>query len=147
MAREMSMAMPSAIVRADEGRGICQAVLTGLRSAPPQFIVALGDCLFDGEFGPMPEGPFTGVAVQHQPESEWGRSYAVGEHQNLIEKPSLGLGAYFFTWSHLWALEQYQGITAAMGALEARTAVHRIEFTGFYRNLTYPEDLQKPWPG
>jgi len=58
-----------------------------------------------------------------------------------IEKPMLGLGAYFLTWSNIWALENHQGITDAMAAIEERVVVHRIPFVGDYLNVTYPEDL------
>ena len=130
-------------------RGICDAVVVALRAhrCPDSFIVALGDCLFDGEFD-FPDRPFTGFGVMEPEDSDLARSYAVGKRE-VIEKPLLGLGAYFLTWNDIVALEDEahmatQGVRC-FGLTEAirsfGTGAKRVPFKGRYLNVTYPEDL------
>lgn len=134
--------------------GVCGAVLAGLdhAGAPRTFCVGLGDCLFDGEFNFDGLSDFHGVGVM-EGDTDFARSYAVqevrmhdvGYHDPLgitvIEKPLMGLGAYFFNWTAIGALEQNRNITDAVAALPG--IVKAIPFTGKYLNCTYPEDLQR----
>ena len=130
-----------------EQQGVCHAILHGLSldGAPPGFVVALGDCLFDGEFRwpvERPLAPFTGLGVMQSADSDFARSYAVGDCA-LIEKPLLGLGAYFLRWSDIRILERHMGITGVMAELDRISEVRRIFFLGKYRNCTYQEDLER----
>ena len=105
------------------------------------FVVALADCLFRGTFV-FPEPPFCGVAVQRRPTDDWGRSYAVradgdGKVCGIIEKPALGLGAYFFGGrSYLGPMEGAQ-----WDAHLEKIALRAVLFEGEYRNVNTPEDL------
>lgn len=82
------------------------------------------------------------------PSSDWGRSYAVdiGLPGAVIEKPRLGLGAYFFRWSILPHLEKEKSITGVLDKAIQERSVVNIPFTGKYLNVTYPEDLERWTP-
>lgn len=129
--------------------GVCGAIVDGLHAAggaPPRFVVGLGDCLFDGEFDFDGLSDFNGVGVMDISHSDVGRSYVVGQSVSydfadaVIEKPMLGLGAYFFNWHALPALLDNVDITDVVSQL---AQFRQVPFTGRYVNVTFPEDLQR----
>jgi len=106
------------------------------------FVLALGDCLFDGEFETT---CLRGVGVK-EGSGEFFRSYAVGLDSegnmgSLIEKPLLGLGCYWFDESDLEFFREGGGMEHALGRGMAKHSFQVNRFTGDYLNVTYPEDL------
>ena len=106
------------------------------------FVLALGDCLFDGEFETT---CLRGVGVK-EGSGEFFRSYAVGLDNegnmgSLIEKPLLGLGCYWFDESDLEFFREGGGMEHALGRGMAKHSFQVNRFTGDYLNVTYPEDL------
>lgn len=106
------------------------------------FVLALGDCLFDGEFETT---CLRGVGVK-EGSGEFFRSYAVGLDSegnmgSLIEKPLLGLGCYWFDESDLEFFREGGGMEHALGRGMAKHSFRVNRFTGDYLNVTYPEDL------
>lgn len=151
-------------VVAAETVGPVDSVLRALEAvrAPRRFVVALGDCLWDGEFEfdwVVESGKdWMGIGVQHDRMSAWGRSYAVyseasvgapGEIvRTVLEKPATGLGAYFLSWLALPALERHRrdSMTDVVAELIRQGYWLRpIPFVGNYRNVTYQQDLEG-WP-
>ena len=139
--------------------GPVDAILCALEQVrcPRRFVVALGDCLCEGEFDLSSLGDEDhGVAVHRDDASELGRSYSVGVYDDVsgaqvsrevcsvIEKPALGLGYYWFSWHALPALKKcrHSTMTAVVQELvESGQAVRPVPFCGSYRNVTYPVDL------
>lgn len=135
---------PNAVWQAFDQIGYC----------PKRFIVALGDCLFDGKFTRDPRTEVDrhwnrhwkcGVAVMDD-SSDMARSYAVDRNGGpMVEKPAMGLGAYFFTW---YALSAFRGtvgasMTDVMERLRVTEGVELRRFEGRYLNATTPEDLER----
>lgn len=143
------------IIGEPEPMGICAAVLAGLEHCrcPRQFVVALGDCLFDGVFD-FEDLHFSrhGVGVMAA-DTDTARSYTVAlgyqasalcpSVMGVIEKPQLGLGAYFLNWTAVLALENAGGITDVVGKLAQTSVVVPVPFVGRYLNVTYKEDLNR----
>lgn len=107
------------------------------------FVVALGDCLFDGEFE---QDCLRGVGVKAGT-GEFHRSYAVGTNgpgdlTYLIEKPLLGLGCYWFDDSDLIYFKDGGGMEHALQRAMTKNTFKANRFTGDYINVTYPEDLE-----
>ena len=125
--------------------GMSNAIMDGARVAQDGTImVALADCLFDGRFDWPPE-PFNGLAVKSagQTHDDWERSYAVsvkeGEILGAIEKPILGLGAWFFKdKDNLEAMFAY-----STPWWRRVIGLRAVSFTGEYMNVTYGEDLNR----
>ena len=154
------------VLEQPEPRGVNDAILCALRDVrcPPTFIVALGDCLFRGEFdhsdlAAVKDLELCGMAVRRAEEQkdDWERSYSLQVYDDvsgicvsgLTEKPLLGLGAYWLTWKAMGALQaaRDKSITEAFGHLiEHGEKVHPVTFGGAYRNCTYPSDIERAWP-
>lgn len=124
-------------------------------------LLALGDCLFDGEFGwkgtTTPRGErgsptshrfssyYTYFAVQCG-DPDFNGSYAVkledGSVSGIIEKPVMGLGAW---WMGSELLECFKGsdlMTCMEEVMKQRTA-RPVYFDGKYLNVTHPVDLER----
>lgn len=154
------------IVEQPEPRGVNDAILCALRAVrcPPTFVVALGDCLFKGDFdhfdlSAVRDLELCGMAVRRAEEQmdDWERSYSLQVYDDVsgvcvssvTEKPLLGLGAYWLNWKAVGALEaaRDKSITEAFEhLLEHGERVRPVTFSGAYRNCTYPGDLERPWP-
>jgi choline kinase len=107
------------------------------------FVIALGDCLFNGEFE---QDCLRGVGVKAGT-GEFHRSYAVGTNHDgdmtsLIEKPLLGLGCYWFDHSDLIYFRDGGGMEHGLQRAMAKNSFKVNRFTGDYINVTYPEDLE-----
>ena len=121
------------------------------KRVPETFMVALGDCICDGEFnlGAISHSRDHGIATMEDPRSDWGRSYAVGmpwteSPAEFIEKPLLGLGYYFFNWTVMEQMENSDGMTDLLNNLaRAGHKIRNVPFKGDYLNVTYPEDLTR----
>lgn len=140
-----------------EPRGVCHAILQGLRAAwvPERFLVVLGDVLVRGSFDWSALSLWGhGIGVMAAG-GEMGRNYAVqaegGYVSAVAEKPFCGLGLYAFHWSVLPVLERNEHITNVVAELVRDAACGRgrevvaLPLTGAYRNVGRPEDLEG-WP-
>lgn len=133
------LAMPYGLIWQPEPIGFSDAVYRCRDLIDGPFMVALADCLFKGQLH-FPSNFSNGVAVQRGT-SDWHRSYAVGVNgetvTGLIEKPALGLGAYFFDGD----ATRFQNNLAWETVLAGIPNLKIVPFEGEYLNCTYPEDL------
>jgi len=135
--------------------GVNEAILVGLDvfGAHSQFVVGLGDCLFEGSFDlSLLSHGYSGIGTMAG-DPDFNRSYAVEIDPDsihgfpavasVIEKPAMGVGAYFFNWKVIPHLETMIGLTEAIYELAQTECVVPVPFSGRYLNVTYPEDLER----
>jgi len=151
-------------------KGIADAILQAEPHIDNNFLVTLGDCLFNGEFN-WEGAPSLGIGVwQTDNLVEINKSYLVEVVNGLVtkvtEKPNVhpadvdgplncGMGIYFldrrvFDYirktppSALYSLRSEVGITEVLQTMiDAGEKIVPIWFRGKYINVTYPEDLMK----
>lgn len=150
----------SAIVFQDEPKGLSDAILKAEPFVNGKFVVALGDCLYSGEF----EGKDfeLGIGVWHpNDEYELRKSYSVvvqdGLVKEVVEKPTLGLhwkmcgiGVYFLD-TRIFDYIRKTKVAPGGGdftevlqtMINSGEEIDPIYFKGKYINVSSPEDLEK----
>ena len=114
-----------------------------------KFVVALGDCLFDGRFTQGLKEYDDAAIGTMQSDCDFGRSYAVevgsmNVAHSTIEKPHMGLGCYWFNFSVFDHFAYCRGITEVIQRImDTSGIVSAIPFEGNYLNATYPSDLDR----
>lgn len=113
------------------------------------FVVVMGDCLWDGEFEEGWVG-VRGLAVAERGCCDWSRSYAVDVNRvggvvGVIEKPLLGLGAWWFHGDDIEIFGAREGMEGVVRKVSEAASVKftSVTFAGHYLNVTYPEDLKR----
>jgi len=153
----------SAVVFQDEPKGLADAILRAEPYVEGKFVVALGDCLYDGKFDD--EDFDIGIGVWKTNNiAEVNKSYLVGIEDGLVrtvvEKPSIsieggkplncGMGIYFLD-TRIFDYIRKTRVTPGGGdftevlqaMIDEGEKIAPVFFKGKYINVTYPEDLEK----
>jgi glucose-1-phosphate thymidylyltransferase len=157
-----TLPIKSSFVEQKELRGIAYALSLTEDMVTDNFVMALGDCIINGEFE-FPENMKMGVGVwRTQREEDIQRSYSIEiEKDNItrvVEKPKVlvndfcGMGYYFFN-KKVFDYIRKTPPSALRGEIEITDALQQIInggdklspvfFKGDYLNVTYAEDLPK----
>lgn len=152
----------SAVIFQDEPRGLADAILRAKPYVDGRFMVALGDCIYRGQFN-FPYCLKLGIGVWETNDmGELRKSYEVYLQDGLVvkveEKPKeattnlCGMGVYFFD-TRLFAYIEGLHLTLKPGGgdlteviqvmIDNGEAVSPVFFDGDYINVTAPEDLWK----
>lgn len=152
-------------VEQKELRGIADALSYAQPYATDKLVLALGDCICDGEFL-LPNNMEQGVAIWETEDCDAiRRSYSVEIDRNglvvkVVEKPDFlpnkwcGLGYYFLdrrVFDYIKATKP----SALRGEVEITDVIQNminsgekisgVTYKGNYMNITYPKDLQLPY--
>jgi len=153
----------SAVVFQDEPKGLADAILRAEPYVNGRFVVALGDCLFKGEFDEIECDLGIGVWVTAIPKlletGELYKNYLVetrgGIVTHLKEKPTdlkavgyCGMGVYFLderVFGYIRSTKVKQGggdLTMVLQAMvDAGEKLSAVLFHGNYINIGRPEDI------
>ncbi len=145
----------------DNPRGIANALFFAEDFIKDQFIVSLGDCIYNGKFD-FPEKFDHGFGVVETTNLDYiKRSYSVevinGKAQRVVEKPQTpfnnlcGMGFYVFR-NNIYEFIKKTSSSPLTGKVELTDVIQTmissgqdvkpIFFNGKYLNITYPEDLK-----
>lgn len=155
----------SAIVFQDEPGGLADAILRAEPYVNGKFVVALGDCLFKGEFEEIDCNLGIGVWVTSLPKlqetGELYKNYLVEARHNQVihlkEKPKdlkavgyCGMGVYFLderVFGYIRNTKVKRGggdLTEVLQAMvDAGEKLSAVWFHGDYINIGSPEDILK----
>lgn len=149
------------IVEQDQPKGIAHALSLTKDHLPDNFILALGDCICNGEFK-IPRYMKQGVGVWETNKLEdIKRSYSI-EHEDgrihrMVEKPKVlpnklcGLGFYFLNRRILDYIEktppsllrnEVEITDVLQNMIDSGEHLSVVEYEGEYLNITYPEDIE-----
>lgn len=153
----------SAVVFQDEPKGLADAILRAEPYVNGRFVVALGDCIYNGRFDYPLQRLEIGVGVWETSDTvELRKSYGVFLEGGLVakvrEKPKristklCGMGVYFFDTRLFNYIRKARRFLIRGGGdlteviqfmIDSGEIIYPVFFEGKYINVTAPEDLLK----
>ena len=145
------------IIIQEEQLGIAHAILQVEPSIKDRFIVMLGDCIYKGEFQPIPGDTKLGIGVWLSGSSqETTKNYLVKVRGNkverVIEKPLegilnglCGMGVYFFdkvVFDYIRTYPYLDITDILQKMIDMGEEITPVYFEGRYVNVTTPKDLR-----
>jgi NDP-sugar pyrophosphorylase family protein len=149
------------VVFQERPQGLAHAILQVEKCVhDEEFIVALGDCLYNGVFEKR-TGKLMGIGTLRTTEEELRKNFLVEHKEGIIkrltEKPSgytsseqlCGMGVYFlhppvFDYIRKANIKPGGGdFTYILQSMSRDYKIVAVPFEGEYINVTYPEDIKK----